>query len=62
MMTEHEKDPKDTPTKVRVKEPFRVVHETTAYTGGDEITVPQHVAEQWLKSRWVEPVTTKEKS
>jgi hypothetical protein len=41
--------------------PYRVVHETTAYSDGQEVTVPQHVAEQWLRSRWVEPVTSKEK-
>jgi hypothetical protein len=61
MIHEPQQNPTVAPTKVRVKEPFRVVHETTAYSAGDEVTVPQHVAEHWLKCRWVEPVTTKEK-
>lgn len=49
--------------KVKVNAPFRVVHPDTheAHTDGDEITVPQPLAQEWLTSRWVELVTTKEK-
>ena len=62
MITAAEQDPNITPTAVRVKEPFRVVHKGNAHTAGDEITVPQHLAEQWLTAGWVKPATTKEKS
>jgi hypothetical protein len=45
--------------KVRVLAPFRVVHPDTheAHSDGAEVTVPQHVADEWLRSRWVEPVS-----
>lgn len=50
------------PTKVKVNTPFRVVHPDTgeAHTDG-ELTVPQHLAEQWLRYGWVSPATSKEK-
>ena len=51
---------KDVPTNVRVIAPYRVVHEGNAYVGGDELTVPQSLADEWLRSKWVEP--SKEKS
>jgi hypothetical protein len=53
------------PVKVKVIEPFRVLHPDTheAHTDGDVITVPEHLADEWAKSGWVKPVTTtKEKS
>jgi hypothetical protein len=45
--------------KVRVLEPFRVIHPDTheAHTDGAEVTVPQHVADEWLRSGFVEPVS-----
>ena len=48
------------PVKVTVREPFRVLHPDTheAHTDG-EITVPEHLADEWVKAGWVEPVTTK---
>jgi hypothetical protein len=55
MITNESQDTK--PTKVRVVEPFRIVHDATEHTGGDELTVPAHLAEEWERSRWVERVT-----
>jgi hypothetical protein len=53
-------DPQSTkPVKVKVAERRRVVHEGHAYTGGDEVTVPEPVAEEWERSRWVERVGSK---
>lgn len=51
------------PVKVKVREPFRVLHPDTheAHTDGAEITVPEHLADEWLKAGWVDPVTTKSK-
>lgn len=62
MITAEKTEPQKS-VKVKVNSPFRVLHPDTheAHTDGDEITVPQHVADEWLKSRWVELVTTKEK-
>ena len=44
--------------KVVVNAPFRVVHPDTheAHTDG-EISVPQHLADEWVKSGWVTPAT-----
>ncbi|MEE2851442.1 MAG: hypothetical protein VX424_02175 [Actinomycetota bacterium] len=43
-----------TPTaKVIVEDPFRIVHETTAYTSGDEITVDGVTAARWERAGWV---------
>jgi hypothetical protein len=48
------------PTKVKVQKPFRVVHPDTsaAHTEGDVITVPEHLAKEWIRFGWVDPVTT----
>ena len=61
MITEHSEQPDSKPTKVAVREPFRIVHDTKEYFAGDQLTVPAHVAQPWLTSGWVEPVTTKTK-
>jgi hypothetical protein len=46
--------------KVKVREPFRVVHEGKAYSGGDVLEVPSDdTTELWLKAKWVEPVPQK---
>jgi len=56
-------EPAPKTAKVKVKGKYRVVHEGRPYTGGDELTVPQDVADQWIKARFVEPApTSKEKS
>ena len=57
------------PVKVKVKAPFRVVHEATPRTGGDVVEVPRDIADAWIKANWAESVaaprsatkTTKEK-
>jgi hypothetical protein len=53
--------PKSVP--VTVNKPFRVIHPDTreAHTKGDEITLPQDLADLWIRFGWVNPVTTKEK-
>jgi hypothetical protein len=43
--------------KVRVSDRWRVVHDGNACIFGDELTVPENVAQQWERSRWVERVT-----
>jgi hypothetical protein len=40
-------------TKVIVQEPFRIVHESNAYTAGDEITVETVIAAKWERAGWV---------
>ena len=46
------------PVKVKVIDRWRVVHpdDGTVHVKGDELTVPEHVAQEWEKSRWVERV------
>ena len=45
--------PEDT-TKVKVRAPFRVVHEGVPYSDGDELVVPAAVADESLRSQFVE--------
>lgn len=48
--------------KVRVLEPFRVVHEATAYTHGEEFDAPaDDTTNLWLRSGYIELVTPKRK-
>lgn len=61
MITEPNQQPDSKPTKVRVREPFRIVHDTKEYFVDDELTVPAHIAQAWLTSGWVQPVTNKTK-
>lgn len=44
------------PVKVKVKAPFRVVHEATPHTGGDVVEVPRQIADAWIAKNWAEPV------
>lgn len=39
---------------VKVRSPFQVVHDGHVYRPGDTAEVLQHVAERWLRNRWVE--------
>jgi hypothetical protein len=46
------------PIKIKVNEPYRVLHEGNAYVGGDVLEVPDDKEHKiWLQSGWV----TKEK-
>ncbi|MFV8320311.1 hypothetical protein [Mycobacterium sp. 23] len=47
--------------KVKVRKPFRVVHEGEAYSDGAEVTVPESVAVQWERPGRVERVTASSK-
>lgn len=38
---------------VKVVGNYRVVHDGTAYTGGDTPEVPAVLADHWLKAGWV---------
>jgi hypothetical protein len=42
--------------KVRVSDRWSVVHEDKRYVLDDELTVPENVAQEWERSRWVERV------
>jgi hypothetical protein len=50
------------PVKVRVRSPFRVVHEGKPFVGGDVVEVPNATAQTWIKAEWAEPVPPKGKS
>jgi hypothetical protein len=39
--------------RVKVLGNFRVVHDGTAYSGGDVAVVPEALAEEWLLNNWV---------
>jgi hypothetical protein len=43
--------------KVRVSDRWRVVHYGESYVKGDELTVPENVAQEWERSGYVERVT-----
>lgn len=48
--------------KVRVSDRWRVVHDGRAYHKGDALSVPEGIAEEWLRNKWVARVTdTREK-
>jgi hypothetical protein len=52
-------------SKVTVAEPYRIVHETVAYTAGESFTVDDVTAARWEKAGWVKrtkPTTSKAKS
>jgi hypothetical protein len=53
MIITEDKMPEKT-VKVRVSDRWRVVHDGKAYVKGDTLTVPENVAEEWERSRWVE--------
>jgi hypothetical protein len=55
--TKEKKPVSDKPTKVRVSDRWQVIHDGKPYTKGDTLTVPEHLAEEWDRSRWVERVT-----
>lgn len=39
---------------VKVKAPYRVVHEGNPYSDGDEVAVPEETAQQWVRLGWIE--------
>lgn len=45
--------------KVRVSDRWRVVHDGKPHTKGDTLSVPESVAQDWERNRWVERVTGK---
>jgi hypothetical protein len=45
--------------KVRVSDRWSVVHEDKRYVKGDELSVPEDVAAEWLRNGYVEKVTSK---
>ena len=47
--------------KVKVNAPYRVVHEGEPYSNGDEVVVPEAVADEWLRATFVERVTSTRK-
>jgi hypothetical protein len=48
----------DKQIKVRVSDRWRVVHDGKPHTYGDELSVPAALAEEWVRSRWVERLDT----
>ena len=45
--------------KVRVSDRWSVVHDDKRYVLDDELSVPEHVADEWERNRWVERVSSK---
>jgi hypothetical protein len=47
---------------VKVVAPYRVTtHDGKHYVGGDVVEVPNDIADTWIKAKWAEPVSEKEK-
>jgi hypothetical protein len=55
MILEEKTVPEKT-VKLRVKAPFRIVHEGNPHTDGDTFTVPENLAQEWERSGYVERV------
>jgi hypothetical protein len=62
----HGEDPKvikdkpanpDKPVKVKVSNIWSVVHEGQRYVQGDTVTVPESLADEWIRNHWVKAVT-----
>ncbi len=49
----------DKNVKVRVLGNYRVVDVDKGYAGGEEVSVPEHVAQQWERRGWFERVAGK---
>lgn len=45
--------------KVKVIDGWSVVHDDQRYVKGDTVKVPEALAQEWERSRWVERVTGK---
>lgn len=45
--------------KVKVVGRWSVVHDDKRHVEGDELTVPESTADEWLRSGWVEKVSAK---
>jgi hypothetical protein len=58
MITEDQLTP-EKQIKVRVSDRWRVVHDGKPYVKGDEVTVPESVAQEWERNAYVERVTGK---
>jgi hypothetical protein len=56
MILDNEMTPAKT-VKVKVAGRWSVVHEDKRHVEGDELTVPEHIADEWFRSGWVEKVT-----
>jgi hypothetical protein len=48
----------DKSVKVRVLDPFRVVHSGDPYVGGDTASVPEATAAEWERNGWAERVSS----
>jgi hypothetical protein len=55
LVTEDKLVPEKT-IRVRVSDRWSVVHEDKRYVLDDELSVPENVAQEWERSRWVERV------
>ena len=42
--------------KVKVNEPYRVLHDGKPYVGGDVVEIPADTAKSWIAQKWVEIV------
>lgn len=54
-----DKPTSDKPVKVRVSDRWSVVHEGKRYVLGDTVTVPESLADEWIRNHWVERATSK---
>ena len=45
--------------KVKVIDRWSVVHDGKRHVKGDELTVPEDVADEWERNHWVERVSSK---
>jgi hypothetical protein len=51
----------DKKVTVRVLGNYRVVDGDKGYAGGEQVSVPEHVAQRWERRGWVERVTSSSK-
>ncbi len=49
----------DKPVKVKVCDVWSVAHDGKRYVNGDTLSVPEHIADEWERNRWVKRVVPK---
>jgi hypothetical protein len=45
--------------KVRVSDRWSVVFDDQRYTKDDELSIPEHLAQEWERNHWIERVSSK---
>lgn len=50
----HAEKPDEKTVEVKVSDRWSVVHDSQRYVEGDTVTVPESLADEWIRNHWVE--------